>query len=165
MIKMDSEKEIQTWYLATTNEMHCKQVTRFINEKYDEPLLYVEFYKYCQLEVYTKNNTQPKLNFQLVDFDSDNKLGINVFKYDSENITDMHVFALPSYEYSKILSFPKNMDEAEKNRIREKCNDPKSYGLDIENWEEDGDLDLWIWGELELLDVDGNFVSILKSET
>ena len=150
---------LKEWLVESGSDFQCVQITTHKNELYDDPLVSISKFKYCQLSVITLDQCKPAFDFRLIPAIKGRYFGIDIHGDGANNIRNIDVCALPSEETGMyFLQFPRLMKKDERNRIANLTeNGLNSFYLYDEEvvWEEES-YSLWLLGDVKLFNEEEN---------
>lgn len=156
---------IKEWLIESCSDFQCIQVTTHRHARYDDPLVSVSKFKYCQLSVITLDELKPAFEFRLIPAIKGRYYGIDIHGDGANNIRNIDVSALPSEQTGMYyLQFPRGMPKEERNRIADLTeNGLHSFYLfgEEEVWEEEL-FSLWLLGDLKLFNEEGNDYEVVR---
>ena len=82
---------IKEWLIESSSDFQCIQVTTHRHERYDDPLVSVSKFKYCQLSVITLDELKPAFDFRLIPAIRGRYYGIDIHGDGANNIRNIDV--------------------------------------------------------------------------
>jgi len=154
------------WYIYTRSEYPCIQVSEYRHKKYNDPLVSVLFFEFCECDVFTEDGEQPDFVYTQVKGIDKLLYGIDINDYKrSKNIASICVTALPWHDFGTIKQYPYAMTDFEKERILTltEHDDANHFYLmgEKEGWEET-EIGFWLFGVIELSNACGELIDVLQ---
>lgn len=154
----------KTWTIKTHYKKSCQQIEYFYHDNYEEPIVVVDGFRYCEYTVDTTDDNPPEFEFSEVPGGDGKRDSIDLNNCFVNNIDGSDLVEMFDGGCWGDVTFPDDMDEEEQQRLQEFLDENGSYALEDEEGWSLSDTEVWIWGPIEIIDEEGNTVRIICAD-